>query len=103
MILAYILRNTDTSDYLLEMDNGGAITTPELEDAKLFYTEAIADSTAKYLGNNWAKEEYWLMSMPDAKRTKDWKQELKDLSQTHFDIEASKKQKHPELYGNYGC
>jgi hypothetical protein len=103
MILSFIIRNTETGHYLVELGEGGTMTSPKLDEAKLFYTSTIADVVVKRMGNNWAREEYWLMTMPAPRRMKDWQDELKEQAQTHFDIEKGKQQRHPELYGNYGC
>lgn len=103
MILSFIIRNTATGTYLMELGDSGTMTTQNLSLAKLFYTSTIADVVVNRLGKEWTREEYWLMSMPDAKRTKHWQVELQGQDKIDFDKEPSKKAKHPELYGNYGC
>jgi hypothetical protein len=103
MILSFIIRNTATGTYLMELGDSGTMTTQNLSLAKLFYTSTIADVVVNRLGKEWTREEYWLMTMPDAKRTKDWKEELKKQDKMDIDKDPSKWGKHPELYGNYGC
>lgn len=86
MILAFILHNTVSDLYIVKIGPGGTITTSELNESKLFYLKATAVAAANYLQNNWAVEEYWLMTLPAPKRMDGWNEELMEQKkQTHPD------------------